>query len=448
MNDARDTQLLGMPRRERTLALAFIGVVLLVMAGLIAAFWKPAPPKLVVMSTGVADGAYHAFGLKYQQILARSGIRLELKPSSGAVENLQRVRTREDGVTIALVQGGIARPDDGHLVASLGGMFYEPVWVFHRKASVITGLATTSGKRFAAGLPGSGTRLLADTLFAPSMFPSGSPPTLVDAGGLEAARALLAGEVDAAMFVSAPDAPAVQQLLHAPGIELLSLRRAEAFTRQFPFFTRIDLPEGAVDLGRNLPPADTTLVAATASLVVASDIHPVIVDLMLEAAREVHGRGSLVSRPGQFPSAEAPEYPLSPDAERFYKSGPSGLARYLPFWAVVWIQRLLFLGLPVLAIGIPLLRFMPVVYRWSMRRRIYRWYGELAFIERAATRGQGDRAAQRRRLDDIEGRVSAMRVPPAFASEAYTLKMHVQMVRGLLGGAAANASTAASAAEP
>ena len=391
MNEVQDAAVLGMPRRERNLVLAFVAVVLLLTGGPIALFWKPAPPDRVVMSTGAVDGAYHAFGLRYQEILARSGIRLELMPSSGSVENIERLRTRRDGVTIALAQGGTAQPDGTRQIVSLGGMFYEPVWVFYRKASAITGLASTSGKRFAAGTPGSGTRRLADILFAPAMFPNGAPPTLVDFGGLDAARALQEGEVDAAIIVSAPDAPAVQRLLRAPGIDLLSLRRAEAFTRQYPYFTRLELPEGAVDLAHNVPPADTTFVAATASLLVASDIHPVIADLMLEAAHEVHGRGTLVSRPGQFPSAQAPEYPLSPDAERFFKSGPSGLARYLPFWAVVWIQRLLFLGLPILAIGIPLLRFMPVIYRWSMRRRIYRWYGELAFIERAAAQGLGDR---------------------------------------------------------
>lgn len=440
MHDAQDTRLLDMPRRERNIALALVAAALLLMGGLIALFWKPAPPNEVVMSTGPLDGAYHAFGQKYQQILARSGIRLVLKPSSGAVENLERLRTRKDGVSIALVQGGIARPDDGNLILSLGGMFYEPVWVFHREAAGITGLASVSGKRIAAGLPGSGTRLLADAVFAPGMFPDGAPPTLVDAGGLAAARALEAGDVEAAIFVSAPDAPAVRQLLRSPGIALFSFKRAEAFTRLYPFFTRLELPEGAADMGRNLPPQDIQLVASTASLVVASDIHPVIVDLMLDAAREVHGRGSLVSRPGRFPSAEAPEYPLSPDAERFYKSGPSALAHYLPFWAVVWIQRLLFLGLPILAIGIPLLRFTPAIYRWSMRRRIYRWYGELAFIERAASRGQGNHLEQQRRLEDIDGRISAMRVPPAYASEAYTLKMHVQMVRGLLGSMPATAT--------
>jgi hypothetical protein len=108
---------------------------------------------------------------------------------------------------------------------------------------------------------------------------------------------------------------------------------------------------------------------------------------------------------------------------------------------VVWIQRLVFLGLPILAVGIPLLRFLPSLYRWGMRRRIYRWYGELAFIERAVAQGRGDRAEQLRRLDIIESRVNSMHNPPAFAGEAYALKMHLKMVRDLL-RAGSNAAAA------
>ena len=134
-------------------------------------------------------------------------------------------------------------------------------------------------------------------------------------------------------------------------------------------------------------------------------------------------------RPGTFPSPQAPDLALSDDAERFYKSGPSALQHWLPFWAVVWIQRLLFFGLPILAIGLPLLRYMPALYRWGMRRRIYRWYGELAFIERALQRGGAARDEHRRQLDDIERRINGMHIPAAYASEAYTLKMHLRMVR-------------------
>ena len=74
MTEPENAHVLDMPQRERNLVLAVVTAALLLMGGLITLFWKPAPPKVVVMSTGPADGAYHAFGLQYQQILGRAGI--------------------------------------------------------------------------------------------------------------------------------------------------------------------------------------------------------------------------------------------------------------------------------------------------------------------------------------------------------------------------------------
>lgn len=420
-----------MVRREGLIGWAIVAAAIAAMAVLVVLFWQPAPPKRVVMSTGPVDGAYHAYAQRYRAILARSGVELVLRPSTGAVENLQRLLTRQDGVAIALLQGGIApaEPDAG--IGSLGGMFYEAVWVFCRCSPEGDALAGLSGMRIAVGAEGSGTQRVARMLLA-EVAADGAAPQQVAVGGLAAARALQAGELQAAIFVAAPEAPAVQQLLRAPGIRLLDFKRAEAYERRFPMVTRLKLPAGAVDLAKNLPPADVHLLVLTASLGAVSDLHPVIVDLLLGAAREVHGGGSVLWRPGTFPTTQAAELPLDIDAERFYKTGPSLLQRYLPLWAAVWIQRLLFIGLPIVAIGIPLLRVLPMLYRWSMRRRIYRWYGELSFIERALDAGQGDAEAQRRRLDEIGRRIGSLRVPPAFASEAYMLKMHLQMVRGRL----------------
>jgi hypothetical protein len=254
-------------------------------------------------------------------------------------------------------------------------------------------------------------------------------PTLMPLTGLNAATALERGDADVVMLVSAADGAAVQRLLRADHIALWSAPRADAYVRQLPVLTRIEIPEGAFDLVRDIPPTTTTLLSLRASLVAERDIHPVLVDLLLDAAREVHSSGNLVRRPGEFPAAEAAEYPMSPDAERYYKSGPSILHDYLPYWAVVWIQRLLFFGLPILVVGIPLLRALPVVYSWAVRRRVYRWYGELAFIDRAAAHGHGRREAQLRRLDEIEARVNSLRIPASFAGEAYTLRSHVRMVR-------------------
>jgi TRAP-type uncharacterized transport system substrate-binding protein len=430
-SDADDVGRWGLTRSERLAGLAALAAAIALVAVLIAAFWQPAPPRRVVMSSGAAGGAYEVYARRYREILARSGVELVLKPSAGALENLQRLRERRDGVTLALVQGGLAQPGDEDKMVSLGAVNYEPLWLFHRTDHPLAAVTDLRGLRIAGGPPGSGTRQVVDLLLGRLGLATQVPPVR-PLWGIDAADALERGEVDAAFLVAAPDAPAVRRLLQAPGIELLSWRRADAYVRQFPMLSRVDIPEGAFDLQRNLPAHDTALLALKADLVASPDIHPVLVDLLLDAAREVHGGPGLIRRAGEFPQADATEYPMSSDAVRWYKSGPSMLRRYLPYPTVVWIQRLLFFGLPLLAVGVPLARVTPLVYRWSVRRRIYRWYGELSFLERAMQEGHGDRDTQLRRLDAIEARVNRLRVPASFAGEAYTLRMHVQMVRARL----------------
>lgn len=439
---------LGLSRRERIWALMLIALAVVAVGALIAAFWRPAPPARVVMSTGPADGAYHAWALRYRDILAREGVELVLRPSAGAVENLQRLRAGQDGVTLALVQGGLADEGDRQRLVSLGAVAHEPLWIFHRQGLRVEGFWSFAGARIAGGPPGSGTRHVTDLLLQRHGLTDGSAPTVMPLSGLAAASALERGDVDMALLVAAPDAPAVQRLLRAPDIDLWHWRRAEAHTRQMPVLTRLDLPEGAVDLVANLPPRDLTLLSLKAILVTTPDIHPVLVDLLLDAARAVHGGSGLLHRAGDFPQPDATEYPMSADAERYHKSGPSALQRYLPYWAVVWIQRLIYFGLPLVVVGLPLTRALPALYRWAMRRRVYRLYGELAYLEREVSADAARRARALQRLAQIEQRVHRLRTPASFAAEAYMLRMHLDFVRSRWEALSRAGPDGAAAAEP
>jgi TRAP-type uncharacterized transport system substrate-binding protein len=417
----------------RDVALAALPILLLAALAVwvLTTFVQPAPPRRVVMSTGPLDGAYHAFALRYQAHLAGYGIQLELRPSAGSVENLRRLKAREDGVSIALVQGGLVKAEDAPGLMTLGSMYYEPVWVFYRGGRDLDLGIQLRGKRIAIGPEGSGTRAAA--LLALRVTGLAERPTrLSDLGGLQAAEALMAGSIDAAFYVASAEAPAVQRLLAAPGIRLLGMRRAEAISRRLPNLHRLTLPEGAVDLARNLPPRRLELLAVTANLVAVEDLHPVIVDLMLESAKKVHGGAGLFQRAGEFPAPLDAELPLSADADRFYRDDPSFLRRYLPFWMVVWVNRVLIVAIPLLILALPFLRVVPLLYRWGVRRRIYRWYGELREIEGDARRGDGDRGRLSERLDLLEQRVKDLRVPAAYSSEQYELSLYVRMVRDLL----------------
>ncbi len=417
----------------RNLALFLLPLAALLAFGIwgIAMLAEPAPPKVVVMSTGLLDGAYHAFAVRYKAHLAEYGVTLELRPSAGSVENADRLKSRKDGVSLALVQGGILNAENSPGLVTLGSMFYEPNWIFYRSEKDIDLGNQLRGKRIAIGAPGSGTRAFGLRLMRDTGL-EGPPTVLSELGGMAAAKALEAGEVDAVFYLAAPDAPGVQRLLAAPGVRLLGAKRAEAFARRMPHLHKLTLPEGAADLARNIPPRDLAMLAVAANLVAVEDIHPVIVDLLLEAAKKVHGGAGLFQRVGEFPAPRDLDLPLSPDAERFYKGSPSILRRYLPFWMVVWVNRFIVIGIPLLIIAIPFFRNIPALYRWRARRRIYRWYGELKMIEDAARRREGEPAAHSARLERLAERVDRLRVPHAYSGELFALLAHIQLVREML----------------
>ena len=408
-------------------------IVLIVGIGFVVAyqFVEPAPPRTLTISTGGENGAYYAFAKRYAAILARNGVHLEVKTSAGSVDNVDRLRKGE--ADVAFVQGGvnIAEPgeDDPELL-SLGSMYYEPVWVFYRGARTYDRLNELSGKRIAVGAEGSGVRDLALQLLEANEV-SIDRKRLLPLAGLSAAEELQQGRVDAAFIIAAPEAPVVQVLLRSPGVRVMSFSQADAYTRRFPFLTKVTMPHGVVDLVRDVPPVDTTLLAATANLVVSESAHPALVSLLLQATHEVHAKAGFFQRTGEFPAYLDTSFELSPDARRYMKVGPPFLQRFLPFWAAVLVDRMVVLLLPLIALLVPLMRIAPAIYTWRIRSKIFRLYGELKFLE---TEVRKDYAPARHheffdRLDRIEESANNRNVPLAYTDLIYTLREHINLVR-------------------
>ncbi len=411
-----------------------IGIPALVLLG--AAFWvaaqfiKPAPPSRLVISTGGDGGAYQRFAAFYKPIVEQNGIAFVERPSAGAVENLKRLRDPHAEVDFAFVQGGLGVGSDTAGLVSLGSIYYEPLWIFYRSPVALNRLKQLVGKRLAVGPEGSGTRQLAlDLLEANGAT---TPPTqILPDGGLAAVEALQQGKLDAIFLVGPADSGAVWAALYTDGLRLMSLVQAEAYVRRYPFLSKLTLPRGAIDFVRDIPARDVTLLAPIATLVAREDTHPALIDLLLDTASEVHGNAGLFQRAGEFPNPRQVDFPLAPEAERFYKSGPPFLQRYLPFWAATLINRMLVLLVPLLAIALPLFRILPVLYGWRVRSRVFKWYGQLKFLERSyanepTSRPQADWLAE---LDQLDARVNRIRTPLGFANHLYTLREHIALVR-------------------
>ncbi len=388
------------------------------------------PPRTVTMATGPEGGAYQVFGERYREFLAREGIELRLVPTEGALEDLNKLNDADSGVGVSFLQGGITDEQASPDLVSLGTVFYEPLWFFYRGDLVDSGTEGLRGRRISAGENGSGTRFLSLKLLARNGITE-KDAELLALTPEETARKLLGKEIDAALLLSSYESPVVQQLLATDAVQLASFPRADAYVALYPFLNKVVVPAGLADLVNNRPPTNTVLVAPKASLVVRTDMHAAIQYLLLKAAEHIHSEPGIFHKAGEFPAAEAIDLPLSEQARQFYRSGQPFLQRHLPVWLAVLVGRLLVLLIPILGILYPLFRFVPALYGWKMRRRVYKLYDELRAVERVwdSPGARGIASDLVARLDELEKRADQLWVPVSSMGILYLFKEHIAQVR-------------------
>ncbi|MDQ0074132.1 TRAP transporter TAXI family solute receptor [Variovorax boronicumulans] len=437
-------------------------IIFLVIGLLIAAYWylQPQPPKHVTLATGPTGSAYAEFGKRYAAALKANGITVELKPTSGSSENLELLR--KGGADVGFVRGGgSADPaaDEEAGLSSLGSLFYEPIWLFYRadsalkvdkKTGTLTSLTQLRGLRVNVDMPGSGLPEIMERLFKANRI----GPDDVLLSNLEqaaAAEALQAGLLDAIVLSSAPQSPQVQRLLRAGDIKLMDFGQADAYSRRFPFLSAVTLPRGVVDLSKDLPPSDVSLLAATTSLLSREETHPALRQLFAQSAQTVHSGAGWFNRARDFPNTRTSELPVSPEGDRAINGTPPFWQRYLPFWASNLVERMWLVLGGLLVLMLPLSRVIPPLYQFRVRRRVFRWYARLRDIEGKVDGKTGERDTLLKELDDLDRVVNKVAVPLSYADELYALRNNIYAVRKrVLAGTAKGeaASTEAPAVTP
>lgn len=395
-------------------------------------FIAPPPPRELRLAAGVADGYYRGIARKYQEVLAPEGLNVTIVDSDGALDNLHKLTDTPPSADAALVQGGLASQIDAKNLVAIAGLFYEPVWVLVRPGVRGGRLSDLKHRRIAIGPEGSGTRILAQQLLTANGI-DGESATLLDIGTREALEALDTGDIDAAFFVASEPSLGMTDLLARKRAKVLPFDQADAYRMKFSFLTAVQLPMGAVSLPANVPPANITLVAPTGMLVTRDDIHPALVNLLLQAAHQLESGRQLFAAADTFPSGKHLDFPVHGDAQRYFDRGPSLLFRYLPFWIAVLIERMTVLSIPLLTM-LPIMRMAPPAYRWQVQRKIYRWYRQLRHLEHEADAAKTteDRGKIREELDDIQNQLLKLRMPISYAQQLYDLRLHVAFVRARL----------------
>jgi len=390
-------------------------------------FVEPAPPRTFSIATGSVDGAYRSFADALKTELKKEDVELIAVQSAGSVDNLQRLNSGE--VDVAFMQSGLANAADYPQFESLGSMYYEPVWLFTQRGQKVDRLNELVGARIAVGGAGSGSQMVARHLLNINKL-GADQVTLLEESGMNAVDALEAGEIDALISVASVSAPMIQALLESDNVELATLSRAPAYARRAPWLTHLTLPEGVIDLSRNIPDADIDLLAVNATLVTTTDLHPALRDLLLRAADTVFSDATVLSGVDEFPKPVGSEFTLAAEASRYYEFGPPLLQRYLPFWIANLVDRLKLLALPLLALLLPLSRMLPPAYRWTVRKKIYRWYDEVQNIDQSASDDQTKQNLHvcLSKLLQIENDVREVEVPLGYAHELYALRQHIELL--------------------
>jgi uncharacterized protein len=419
------------PVERRRRAWLIAGIVVAVTAALVIVLSGPPPPRTITFATGQPGGMYARHGDAYAARLDRIGLQITLMPTAGSIDNLRRLLSGE--ADVAFVQGGTyALVDDPRgKIRGIAALYYEPLWIFHDGGSGLRSLGELAGRKMSIGLPASGTEVVATAL----LRAHGIDPNTRNIERLPnpAARQRLAqGSLQAVFLVASYNDPLVVDLLAQPNLTLFSFHRDTAYTRKFPELRPVKLYEGTLDLRRNLPSHDVTLLAPAALLACRADLHPRVVEQLLKAAQAIHGPGTLLDPPLQFPGREGLDIPLHEAAEVYLTSGESVFSRNLPYGLLRWTLLIRVLVISLI-IWVPLVRLLPTVARWRIDRRLSRLYVALRDADRrlASARDGAELKAALAELDRVclQAEPLCDKIPAGRQQDVYNWRVHTAFVR-------------------
>ncbi|MBO9450716.1 hypothetical protein J7426_10635 [Tropicibacter sp. R16_0] len=405
---------------------------ILLGTGLVLVFLQLHPPKTLRIAAGPAGGAYDQVAKRYVEKLASDGITLEVIETAGSVENEQLLAERQ--VDAALLQGGIAVSDPE--VEAIGAIFFEPMIFLARSELTLPGNpALWRGLRINGGRPGSGTAAAyVDFLAAIELDLLANQTVAI--GYDDAISALIADEIDVAVFVAPIDAPYLQRAYGHPDIQFVPLDHSNAIARRLAYATTVTVPTGAVSLDPVIPPEPQSILALEARLAITPDLHPALVNRLTMAAKALHASRDIITDPDAFPSIDGTDLPVNNAARQLITEGPSTWHDWLPYWMAAQVNRTLLLLLPILFIVVPMLRALPSIYAYIMGWKVWQHYPDIRAIEDELD--ESPTAEDLERMDaelvELDDRLSKVRLPAAYRQAAYHARMHVELVRKRIEG--------------
>jgi TRAP-type uncharacterized transport system substrate-binding protein len=405
------------------------GVVAIIVIAICLRYVATAPPHRIVIATDAPDGAFTRTARSYVARLAAQGVTLEIVTTNGGPDNIARLSAAGSAIDVAFVNGGLTDARRSPELESLGTVAYDPLWVVYRAdLGDLEGLPALRGRKIAVGREGSGTAAIGRKVLDAAGISSASASLVAGSDDPDnVRREIHAGALDAGILMGPPEDPKIRALFEDDGLRIMNVVDAEGLSRNLPFLHALRVPKSTVDLARQRPSRDLSIIASTITLVARKDVHPALVYLLMSVVDEVHEPPSLLHKENEFPSDKDTDLPLSPQAEAYFRSGKPFLQRYLPFALASAVERLLKVGLPILLVLLPFVRLLPAFNQWRVRRRLARSYRQLLEVERTAT--PDNREESEAGLRAIEIALQNENIPLMYSHELYVLREHIDLAR-------------------
>lgn len=419
--------------------LIYLPLALLLIAAFAFAMrlWEPLPPHKVVIGTGPADSNSLVLAKAYASRLERMGIATEIVSFPRAQDPLGALGRGAPAIDATFAQGLYASPKlNAQALAVIG---HEIVWIFAR--SNVNSLLDLRGKRIAVAGDDSSNRFATNALLAHARI-SPTEVTLSNEAGNEAILAIAQERVDAIVHVATGTSPTVTTLLHLNGVHLLGVDQAGLLATRAQHLRAVIMPRGSIELSSDLPKADLPTMVTPTHLVVQADLHPALQRALMDVADELHVMAGFLERQGVYPTTVGNDFPVSPVALRHQHGSRPWLETLLPYRTAQWAALILYVLLPLCAIGALVFHRAPRYVEGRVKAVLQHFYGELQFLDNelsAVAEGDLDALAPfSQRLDLLEKSVSALDLPDQFGDRWYTLREHIQLTRARIKAAKNN----------
>ena len=419
-----------MTKKQILLYLSGLAILIAVAVAVVKLYLLP--PSSIDIAAGPKGSYLYETAQLYAQEFEKAGVSVTVLETAGTLDNLAHVDHPEKLIEFGFLEGGAADRKDYPSLESLGSIAYAPIWVFYRsELGDVFDVNGLKGKRIAIGYPAQGIHTNAlDILNAVGI--NAKNTQLINIGREEALKKLHTKEIDV-MFYSAPaEDRLVKTLFNDATLKPLRWPDAEGIARNLREYHVLNLPFSAIDLANSKPATDMKVLATTITVITKKDTHSALIYLMMGVMDDIHEKPSIMHAENEFPSDKDVDFPMSEDAEDYYKKGGKPfLQRYLPYWAANFLGKLLLVLVPLLAIFYPLSQSYPTIQQWYYTNRVNRFYDQLVKIEKRLDQG-ADLETIKYDLQilraEIELLIKLEKIPSMYTNLLYDLRGHVSQV--------------------